>query len=802
MGVDYSLEIHGAKRYMCCAGCRAVAQAIVESGLGDYYRYRTEHALSPPESVPDFLRQTKAYDHPQVQRALVRHLEAEKCETSLIVEGITCAACAWLNERHLQSLPGVLEARVNLSTHRASVQWDSTQIHLSEILEAIGRIGYLAHPYDPALQEGLVERERRQHLQRIGVAGLAGMQVMMIAVALYAGSFQGMGTGERWFLQWVSLLLTVPIVVYSARPFFDGALRDLRRLQLGMDIPVSLAIGMAFAGSVWATVTSEGAIYFDSVAMFAFFLLLGRYGEFLARRRGAYALETLGRALPALATRLVTTEGKEHQEVVSTAELGRGDRVLIRPGERIPCDGHVLAGASSVDESLLTGESRPIRKQVGTHLVGGTINIENPLTMRVEEIGTGTVVSRIIELVERAQTERPRIAQLADRVAVVFVAGVLSLALGVALYWGWQAPDAWFPITLSVLVVTCPCALSLATPAAITAATSTLARLGLMTTQVNGLQALSRATHFVFDKTGTLTMGELRLVEMHPFSSVPEQECLRLAASLERYSQHPIARALVGALSRGEFLDVSEVRNTAGMGLAGKINGTTYWIGTPEFIAKHTGFRLDGDRLVGLQRQGQTTALLADTQAIRCAFCLADTIRPGTQSLIKSLLAQGKGVSLLSGDHQRAVSHVAQTAGIDHFAFALSPREKLDIVKKLQAQGQTVAVVGDGINDAPVLSQAHVSIAMAAGTEMARASADFVLLSHHLSHLQAAIDVAGRTQRIIRQNLTWAGGYNLVVIPAAACGYIAPWMAAIGMSMSSLVVVANALRLTQQSNPS
>ncbi len=780
---------------MCCPGCRAVAEAIVNAGLADYYRYRTANASTASEPLPELLSQIQVYDQPQVQGAFARALGGEVREASLILEGIVCAACVWLNERHLRSLSGVLDVQINFSTHRARVRWDNSRIRLSQILHAITQIGYRAHPYDPVVQEILLERERKQQLRRIAVAGLFGMQVMMIAVALYAGRFHGMEQTFRVFFHWISLLLAIPVISYAAQPFFRGAWRDVSRKRVGMDVPVSLGIGLAFVGSVFATAGGQGEVYYDSVVMFVFFLLVARYGEFVARRRNAYVVESLGHAVPAVATRLIGTSAGESQQLVPIAELRLTDRVLVRPGERVPCDGTVAEGVSMVDESLLTGERRPITKQCGCRLVGGTVNLESPLVMSVQALGADTVLWRVLELVDRAQAEKPRLAQLADRASGVFVSGVLVLAVAVAWHW-WQVdPHRWLAITVTVLVATCPCALSLATPTAITAATSTLARLGVLVTRVAALETLTGATHFVFDKTGTLTKGEVTLLEVRTFSDVGSSQCIRLAAALAQQSEHPFARSLLDASAEIELPRVTGVRRVPGAGLHGIIDGTAYWLGAPQFVFAQTGLTVGLDTMAELERSGRSVVLLADRTAIRCAYCFGDEIRSGGRSLIAMLRAQGLGVSLYSGDTAAPVRRVADAVGIEDMAYGLTPEDKLERVASLQRKGAVVVMVGDGVNDAPVLSRAHVSVAMGRGTEAARASADLILMTEDLSHLAAALGVAQRTRTIIRQNVAWALGYNLVILPVAAMGYVQPWMAALGMSLSSLIVVTNALRL-------
>jgi Cu2+-exporting ATPase len=796
-GTDFHVTIDGAPQPMCCKGCEAVAQAIVDNGLTDFYRHRTENAPTGQELVPEFLRQARAYDHPQVQKTFV-HTESETVrEASLILEGITCAACVWLNERHIAALPGVLEVSVNYSTHRARVKWDNSRIQLSQILEAVHNIGYIAHPYDPSHQERLIENERRAQLKRLGVAAVFGMQVMILAVAMYAGDWYGMEPEFRSFFSWVSLGITLPILFYSAAPFYRAAWRDLKHWQTGMDVPVSLGISIAFIGSAWATWQQSGHVYYDSVAMFVFFLLTARYFELVARKRAAEAGQALVHATPAVATRLRRDGDSTREETVTVAELCVGDTVLVPPGDTIPADGDITEGHSSVDESLLTGESDPLAKQAGDKVIGGSINIESPLVMAVRKTGEDTVLASILRLLDRAQTEKPGVSQLADRTAAWFVLAVLMLAAFTAVYWWQHEPSRWLAIVVSVLVVTCPCALSLATPAALTAATGGLTRLGLLVTRGHALETLARTTHFIFDKTGTLTTGKLHLLEIHALANLDEQRLITLAATLESRSEHPIARAICAATS-GSPLVITNVQSTPGGGIRGDVDGVNWSIGNPAYVAQASGIAIEPSTITALQAQGRTVVWLANKDGAQGAFLLGDTLRPGAHELVNRLKQAGKRVTLLTGDHEQAARTVASHLSISDVRWDQTPATKLKFVQSLQERGEVVAMVGDGVNDAPVLAGAHLSIAMGSSAHIAAASADMLLLSQTLPHLAIATRVAGKTLRIIRQNLSWAVLYNLVALPLAATGYVAPWMAAIGMSASSLIVVTNALRLTRK----
>ena len=790
-GVDITVDINGTPRPMCCHGCQAVAQAIVDSGMDSYYNYRTENASRAREVVPEFLDQLKAYDNPVVQKRFV-HQQDNLSEVSLILEGIVCAACVWLNERHLQALPGVVDVNINYSNHRALVRWDAEKISLSEILESISRIGYLAHPYDPDRQQRIIEKERKQQLRRLGLSGVLGMQVMILAVALYTGEWWGIDQAFRDFFRWTSLLLTVPVLMFASRVFFTSALRDLKQKRAGMDVPVSLGIGIAFIASVAHTISGSGEIYFDSVVMFTFFLLTARYFEMTARKRSTEATEALVSLQPAVAAKLVTIDGRDEEHAVPVAELEAGDRVLVRPGDTIPADGIIESGASGVDESLITGESMPITKSSGDDVIGGSLNSESPLIIRISHVGADTVLAAIQRLLDKAQSEKPAVAQLADRIASKFVLVILTIASLVALFWIMQGSENWLPITIATLVVTCPCALSLATPTAITAASGQLAKLGLLPARGHALETLAHVTHFVFDKTGTLTIGNIKLAAIQTLSDLAEDECLDIATALEVQSEHPIAKSFKHACARATR-HADNVRNTPGHGITGTVDEQQWILGKADFIAQHCSDTTSIDNAAG-----QTQVLLATNDKVHAVFTFEDEIREDAVDLINDLKRAGKSVILLTGDNLSTAKLIADTTGIAEVHANLKPEDKLEYIRNLQKDGAIVSMTGDGVNDAPVLAAADVSIAMGSGSQLAAASADFILLSNRVSTIFSGYLLAVRTLSVIRQNLMWAIGYNILAVPAAAMGYVQPWLAAIGMSASSLVVVLNALRLSKQ----
>ncbi len=783
-GAGYPIAYRQHTEPACCRGCQAVAQTIIDSGQEAYYEHRT--ALPPtPQDAQDELEKLGLYDLPEIQQSFVRTEPENVREAALILENIVCAACVWLNERHLSQLPGVISVDINYATRRARVRWDSTRLRLSDILRAIQEIGYVAHPFDASKQEEIFRKERNTAIKRLAIAGLGMMQVMMYAIPTYTADPSEMTPDIVALMRWASLILTIPVIFYSSWPFFQGAWKDFSRRTLGMDVPVSLGVGSAFAASVWATVTQQGEVYYDSVNMFIFLLLTGRFLELNARRRSAQAAEELVKLIPAVATRLPEWPSRR-EETVPAAQLAPGDRVLVRPGEAIPADGVLVEGDSSVVEAMLTGESEPRGKQPGDQLIGGTLNQHNPIVMRVEKTGEGTRLSAIVRLLDRAQSEKPRIGRMADRAASWFVGLLLIFTAIIAAVWYTIDPDRVLWITVSILVITCPCALGLATPAAITAGTGRLTKSGLLTTRGHALETLAQATDIVFDKTGTLTLGRLSLLDVEPVNGHGRDEVLRLAAALEAASEHPIALAIKQAAG-GSVQGAESPLNHPGEGVEGSIAGRRYRLGKPAFA----GAAIPATAL----HPAATRLALAGPDGLVGWLYLGDEVRADAASAMATLKSLGIRIHLLSGDNPAAANAVAAQLGIEHVRAEALPDDKLAYVRFLQAEGRIVAMVGDGINDAPVLAQAQVSVAMGEGTDVAQAAADMVMLGGRLAALADGVGIARKTRRIIYENLAWALGYNLIAIPLAAFGHVTPWIAGIGMSASSLLVVLNALRL-------
>lgn len=780
-GSRFSAVVLGQSRALCCPGCQAVAETILQGGLEHYYSHRSEAANNPqqlPQALPDELA---LYDRHDVQQPFVEQ-SGEWSETSLLIEGISCAACGWLIEKHLNALPGVAEAHLNLSNHRLRVRWSASALPLSGLLGEVRRIGYVAHPWQADAAAEQLTRENRRAMRQLGVAGLLWMQVMMASMATWPEFNVDLSPELDSILRWVSLFLTTPIVFYCCGQFFRGALRDLRTRHLSMDVSVSLAIGGAYAAGIWSTVMGHGELYFDAVGMFALFLLSGRYLERRARERTAAATAQLVKLLPASCLRL-DEQGQGQRILLS--ELQPGDQVLVPPGALIPADGQVLAGQSSVDESLLTGEYLPQARSVGDAVTAGTLNVEGPLTVEVQALGDATRLSAIVRLLERAQGEKPRLAEIADRVAQWFLLIVLVVAAIVGLVWWQLDASRAFWVVLALLVATCPCALALATPTALTTATGTLHKLGMLLTRGHVLEGLEQIDTLIVDKTGTLTEGRLTLRAVQPLGGLDGDTCLALAAALESQSEHPIARAFGHATARVEALE-----NIPGLGLQGIVEGRCLRIGGAEFVSA-----LSGCTAPAISGERGQWLLLGDEQGPLAWFVLDDRLRDDAPALVEAARGRGWQILLLSGDSSPMVGEVARQLGIEQARGGLTPDAKLAILRDLQARGRRVLMLGDGVNDVPVLAGADISVAMGSASDLAKTSADAVLLSNRLTSLVDALRLARRTRTVIIENLAWAGLYNGLVLPFAALGWITPIWAALGMSASSLLVVLNALRL-------
>ena len=721
-------------------------------------------------------------------------------ESNLVIEGMHCAACAITIETALQQVPGVLSAEVSAASHRARLRWVSSQVKPSQWLQAVRAAGYRAAPANDALARERRRRDARKALWRWLVAGLCMMQVMMYAYPAYVAAPGDLSAEMERLLRWASWVLTLPVILFCCGPFFRAAWRDIVHAQVSMDLPVALGMAITFAVSTAGTFDPQGVfgheVYFDSLTMFVFFLLSGRWLEQRLRDRTAGALEALLNRLPDSVERM-HADGSAQR--VAVARLVVGDVIRVVAGETFPADGRVVEGQTQVDEALLTGEALPLVRGLGSQVLTGSHNLTSVVQVRVEHIGADTRFAKIAALMESAALSRPAVARLADRIARPFVIAVLLAAAAAAAY-GWQRDPAHaLMVAVAILVVTCPCALSLATPAAMLAAAGHLARRGVLVRSLTALEALAEVDEVIFDKTGTLTRDVMGVGLITTRPGTDAQAALAMAAALARHSLHPVSRALrAAALARGvsDAWVASAVTELAGQGVAalvspaaGEVAPRAFRLGSAAFCGHEDG------------RDAAVQTCLADDQGWLASFELIEELRPQALDVIKNLQASGIRVQILSGDSPVATHGVAARLGIDQARGACSPDDKLEAMRAAQRAGRRVAVVGDGLNDGPALAGAHVSFALGHAVPLAQAKADFVILGDRLEMVAQSVALAGRTMRVVRQNLAWAAGYNALCVPLAVLGWLPAWLAGLGMAASSLLVVLNALRLSSSLSP-
>jgi Cu2+-exporting ATPase len=705
-----------------------------------------------------------------------------------LVEGMHCANCARSIERAIGALPGVDGVRVNGATARAAVDWRGHGgTRLAQILEAVRRAGFTPVPLAGQAASAEFQRERHTALKRVGLASLGMMQAMMYLTALYGAS--DIDASMAQLMRIAGMVIVTPVLFYSGAPYLSGAWRDLASRRLGMDVPVAIALLLAWIPSVLNTLRGAGEVYFDSVGMFIFFLSAGRYVEMSLRHRTLGSGEALARSLPAEVTR-VAADGTRAK--VGVAALAAGDVFLVPKGGVVPVDAELAPQVAadfhaSLDESLITGEAAAVVRAHGERIRSGSVNLGAPLFLAATAAVADSTLASMVRLLERAQATRPRMARAADRVASWFVLLILLLAAATALAW-WRIDAARaFPAVLAVLVVTCPCALSLATPVAIAAATSRLTRLGVLVTRADAIERLAGADTVVYDKTGTLTAGAATITDVKLLSGLPRERVLAIAAALERQSAHPLAAAFRAFEVAG--LEAHSVREVEGAGLEGTVDGVRWRLGRRDFAAAAAAPADAPADDLGL--------FLGSDSGLAARILVGTPLRPEARAAIDALRALGMRVMIASGDSRAAVAQVAGALSIDEAHARLDPAGKIALVRGLEASGRRVFVIGDGINDGPVLASAHVSCAMGQGSAIAQAASDLLLIHENLAVLPQAIERARAALRVVRQNLGWALFYNLAAVPLAAFGLVPPWLAALGMSLSSLGVVLNARRLTR-----
>lgn len=726
-------------------------------------------------------------------------------QSNVVFEGMHCAACALLIEDALRAVPGVASVQVSAASHRGLIEWTDIQTRPSQWMAAAEQAGYRVVPANDGAAHTQRRLQARQLLWRWGVGGLCMMQVMMYAAPSYLAPPGDITPEMVQLLRWASWVLSLPVMLFSCVPFFANAWRDLKLRQVSMDLPVALGMAVTFGvsslGTFEPTGPFGGEVYFDSLTMFVFFLLSGRWLELRLRNRTAGALEAVMNRLPD-SVRRQTASGD--WERISIRRLAVGDVLQILPGEAIAADGLVLQGQSQVDEALLTGESRPLSRGVGSTVIAGSHNLSGVIQIQVSQVGAATRFAQIVSLMESASVSKPDIAQMADRWAKPFLMGVLVASAGAAVYWWPTSPAHALMVAVAVLVVTCPCALSLATPAAMLATAGALARSGVLVRRLQGLQALASVDTVVFDKTGTLTRDAFALARVQTREGVSRLQALSWAGALARHSLHPVSRALwsearqeaqrAQSLADLEALQVTGVHEQPGQGVE------AFWPQAGAAAQAPRGrVRLGSAAFCGAAPADDPglQAVLADDAGWLATFHFQEDIRSDALSTVHALQQLGLKLMVLSGDSDRAVQKVARSLGISDARGGCSPQDKLAALQALQAQGHQVAMVGDGLNDGPVLAGAHVSFALGQAVPLAQSKADFVLLGAQLGILVSVWARSRLTMRVVRQNLAWAALYNAACVPLALMGWLPAWLAGLGMALSSLWVVLNAMRLSR-----
>jgi Cu2+-exporting ATPase len=793
---QYLEQIEGQTRHFCCLGCQSVCKAIYEAGLSGFYQRTPDGTLLAPPPEPP--RDLALFDLDEVQEEFVHELGEER-EIHLLVEGIHCAACVWLIERSLSTLPGIIRAQVNLANKRLLLRWDNRQVKLSNIIQRLGEIGYAAVPFDPEVAEGSIRKQNRALLFRMAVAGFAMMNLMWISIALYTGADTADDGQFRPMFQWIGFALASLTLFYSGSLFLKGAWAGLRHRHLTMDLPIAIGATTTYLYSTYVTVSGStvGEVYFDTVVNFIFVILVGRFLEAMSKRHAVAATQRLMDLQPRVATLL--REGIEKIVPIRTVKVD--DVVLVKAGDKLPIDGIVITGSSKVDESMLSGESEAVRKEAGHHVSAGTVNLHSALTLRVTATLRDTSLGRIIALVEEAQASKAPIQCMADRIVPWFVVITLLLASLTFLWWVGSGFEHALMAATSVLIITCPCAFGLATPMAIAVAAGQGARRGILVKNGEVLETLSHVNHFVFDKTGTLTTGRMQMQQLIALEPDDSEALLRLAAIVERYSEHSIAQAVIKAAEQ-HGLTINDATpeqfvSLPGHGVQAVVEGQQILLGTINWLQQNNVTLNSALRNQARELESQAASCIhmaVDGQHL-ALLAIADQLRPDAHRLVDGLRAAGIRMTLLSGDRRRVAEAVAaQLGGMEVIAEVL-PQDKDQVIARLQAEGELVAMVGDGVNDAPALIRANIGIAIGSGTDVSVESADIVLMQDELDKVRVAALLSRRTLRTIRQNIGLSLAYNVIMVPLAMAAFITPLFAAIAMPISSLLVIANAARI-------
>jgi len=776
-------EEDGKKLYFCCKGCEGVYTLLNSKGLDSFYERLGSNKLEPANI--DF-SDLDRFDSEAFAKKYIKTTKDGFSEINLIIEGIHCSACVWLNEKVLHQSDGVIEANINYSNNKAKVIWDSDVIKLSKIIEIIRAIGYDAHPYDPKIQEEKATKLRNEYYSRILVGVFATMNIMWIAIAQYTGFFTGMERSHKNILNIAEFILATPTLFYSGWIFFRGAYYGLKNRFVNMDLLVSAGALLAYLYSVYAMVTETGEVYFDSVTMIITFVLVGKYLEILSKKRAADTLDKIIGSMPTEA--FVVKDGKKELKPIETIEIG--DIIETKAGEKIVLDGVITKGSAMLDLSFLTGESEPILKKENDEVLSGSIVIDSPIQYRVTKNNNDSIVYQITELLSDAVTKKPHIEQLANKISGYFSITILTIAILTFLGWyfiGKVGFEQSLIIAISVIVIACPCALGLATPMATLVGISKAAKEGILFKEAITLESMAKATILALDKTGTITIGKPIVIKQNFIKEFD----LSLLYSLAKISNHPISKAIAKHLEEKnenlKELNLDNIKEIQAKGVVAKYKDIELLGGNTELL-KEYNIKFDID-------SKNSIYIFAINKEVVAIFELKDVIKPNAKEFISKVKELGLKVVMLTGDRESVAKEIAKELGIDEVKANLLPQDKASYIDKLHQNGEIVVMVGDGINDSIALAKSDIAIAMGSGADVALEVSDVVLLNNSLSSLQKAFVLSKRVFRAIKENLGFSLVYNITVIPLAVLGYVNPLFAALAMSLSSLIVVGNSFRI-------
>lgn len=803
---DISVDVYGVKKGVCCYGCKAAYEYINKNQLSGFYLRRNlsrdDILIKQGSSKPTLITDWSFLDDDSSNVKYVSLSSDNKRYFNVHVQGIYCSSCSWLIDRAINNISDSININLDTNSKRLLIEVDDNKVSLEEIMLAIERVGYqpsLVELNSASIElEHLVKNENQQSLKRIVVAGLGMMQVMTYAVGIYFGDFQGMDQAQYRFLTLVSMLIATVVVFYSGKPFFRNAWNDIKNRHLGMDVPIAIAIGGAYFPSVYqilfrAKIELQGDIYFDSAVMFIFFLSVGRYIEMRARHRLSDAPNAINRLLPP-SIKVFRNNNNVNSEVrIQPSEIQIGDRMNLGERQTIPFDAIVVKGEALIDEAFITGESQAISRLVGDKVIAGSLVVNGDFVIEATSAWLDSSVKKIESLLNKAKLSNKDDNELLQKIAQKFVSTILVVTVAVAIIWWFIDPSKVFEIVLAMLVASCPCAFSLAAPTGFAAASYVLRLNGLLLANFHALKLLPKVSVWCFDKTGTITQGQPTIVDVKKYQSNDIKACMQVAAALSAQSNHVLASAFSSITYANQAI---EFKHVIGQGVSAKIDGETYYLGSPNWVLDQANVydveNINND--LSTHKQYSVVAL-ANKDKYLVSFFIQDKVRSNTDEAIKFIQSKGKQVFIISGDGQSVVESATGYLNVDRRIGNLLPEEKLKIVTDLQSRGQIVAMLGDGVNDAPVISQADVSIAMSSGSELSTSQADIIIINGDLGSLKILDKVALKMKNITRQNLTWALLYNVIVLPLAAFGLLTPWIAALGMSISSLFVVLNASRI-------